>query len=291
MTDGAAGELTVGLVGLGNMGSALAENLVAAGTRLVTHDRAGPSGCPAGAEYEGDLRPVAERSSVVVLSLPDGQASTSVCQGLLDVSSRRVTHVVDTSTIGPDTARRLAANLARSAIAYVDAPVSGGVAGARARTLTVMHAGAPDACSYVEPVLAALSDRRFRVGDEPGMAQAVKLANNFLSAAALVATSEAVAFATGEGVDMATVLEVLNASSGQSAASRDKFVDHVLTGMFRSGFTNTLMAKDVDLYVRAVDARGTPDRLGRTCAEIWREFVAEQPDTDFTRIYPFTAGT
>ena len=79
-------------------------------------------------------------------------------------------------------------------VAYVDAPVSGGVAGARARTLAVMYAADDDACAHVEPVLAGLSDRRHRVGDRPGMAQAMKLANNFLSATTLAATSEAVAF-------------------------------------------------------------------------------------------------
>ena len=87
------------------------------------------------------------------------------------------------------------------------------------------------------------------------MAQAVKLANNFLSATALAATSEAVAMATSAGVTMATLLEVINASSGQSAASTDKFVNHVLTERYSSGFLNTLMAKDVDLYLQAARSR------------------------------------
>jgi 3-hydroxyisobutyrate dehydrogenase len=173
-------------------------------------------------------------------------------------------------------------------VSYVDSPVSGGVRGARAKTLAVIYAADARACSHVEPVLAALSDRRFHIGDRPGMAQAVKLANNFLSATALAATSEAVAFATGEGVDMAILLEVLNASSGQSAATTDKFVNHVLTGSYASGFTNTLMAKDLGLYLQAVDAAGSPDRLGQLSTEVWRQFAATDPDSDFTRIYPFT---
>ena len=130
--------------------------------------------------------------------------------------------------------------------------MSGGAAGARARTLAVMYAGSPAACAAAEPVLAGLSDRRYRVGDDPGMAQALKLANNFLSATALAATSEAIAFGTSVGLDMATMLEVLNASSGQSSATSDKFVNHVITGRFASGFLNTLMAKDVRLYLDAV---------------------------------------
>ena len=160
---------------------------------------------------------------------------------------------------------------------YVDAPVSGGAAGARARTLLVMYAAPMDVCEAVEPVLAALSDRRRRVGDRPGMAQAAKLANNFLSATALAATSEALAFAASVGVDMATMLDVLNASSGQNTATSDKFPNHVLTGRFASGFTNTLMAKDLQLYVAECHAHGQPDRLGAVTAEVWQRFAADMP--------------
>jgi 3-hydroxyisobutyrate dehydrogenase-like beta-hydroxyacid dehydrogenase len=138
------------------------------------------------------------------------------------------------------------------------------------------------------PVLEGLSDRRFRVGDDPGMAQAVKLANNFLSATALAATSEAVAFATAAGVDMATMLDVVNASSGRSAASEDKFVNHVLPGSYASGFANTLMAKDVDLYLGAVESLHSPSSLGRLTADIWRRFAEADAGADFTSIYPFT---
>ena len=146
---------------------------------------------------------------VVVLSLPDGAASEQVAGEHLDEADRCTTHVVDTSTIGVRAAQAVGDLLAEQGVAYVDAPVSGGVAGARARTLAVMYAAADDACAHVEPVLAGLSDRRHRVGDRPGMAQAMKLANNFLSATTLVATSEAIAFGLSEGLEMATMLEVL----------------------------------------------------------------------------------
>ena len=121
------------------------------------------------------------------------------------------------------------------------------------------------------------------------MAQAVKLANNFLSASALVATSEAVAFGTSVGLDMGTMLDVLNASSGRSAASDDKFVHHVLTGAYASGFANTLMAKDLGLYLTAVTEQATPARLGEVVEGTWRTFADSEPGVDFTRIYPFTA--
>jgi 3-hydroxyisobutyrate dehydrogenase-like beta-hydroxyacid dehydrogenase len=161
------------------------------------------------------------------------------------------------------------------------------VAGARARTLAVMYAAAEDVCAWVEPVLAGLSDNRRRVGARPGMAQALKLANNFLSATALAATSEAIAFGLSAGLDMGTMLGVLNASSGRSAATEDKFPQHVLTGRYASGFTNSLMAKDVRLYL---DAAGAAP-IGAATVSVWERFAVAEPGVDFTRIYPFVEGS
>ena len=280
----------IGVVGLGNMGRELATNLVRAGHQVVTHDTAGSGRNPDGAEFLDDVDAVAGRAPVVVLSLPDGNASASVAGAVLAAPDRRTAHVVDTSTVGVEASREIASLLASGGIGYVDAPVSGGAAGARARTLAVMVAGSPPDCDAVGHVLAGLSDRRFHIGDAPGMAQAVKLANNFLSATALAATSEAVRFATATGVDMATFLEVINASSGQSAASSDKFVHQVLDRRYASGFLNTLMTKDLGLYLQATGARRSPDDLARATAEVWTRFATAEPGVDFTRIYPFIAG-
>ena len=282
---------TVGFVGLGNMGSVLAANLVDAGHDVVTHDVAGPRRSPAGAAFATDVPEVAGRADVVVLSLPDGAVSEQVARDIADAPQRRASHVVDTSTIGLAAAQAINGLLAAAGVVYVDAPVSGGVAGARARTLSVMYAGSEQACEVVAPVLAGLSDRRRRVGDRPGMAQALKLANNFLSATALAATSEAVAFGLSVGLDMGTMLEVLDASSGQSAATSDKFPNHVLTGRYAAGFANSLMSKDLKLYMAAVDTQDAPGVLGRTTGALWDRFAAAEPGADFTRIYPFVAGS
>jgi 3-hydroxyisobutyrate dehydrogenase-like beta-hydroxyacid dehydrogenase len=281
----------VGFVGLGNMGSVLAANLVASGFEVVVHDVAGPERTPDGARFASELADLATASDVVVLSLPDGAASEEVCRTLAGAEPRRLAHVVDTSTIGVAAARRNEDLLSAARIRYVDAPVSGGVAGARARTLSVMVAGAAGACAAVEPVLAGLSDRRRHVGERPGMAQALKLANNFLSAIALAAASEAVAFGVSAGLDVGTMVEVLNASSGQSAATSDKFVNHVLTARYASGFANTLMAKDLRLYLDAVGDQHTPSVLGQVTARVWERFVDAEPGADFTRIYPFVEGS
>lgn len=281
---------TTGFVGLGNMGSVLAANLAERGHDLVVFDVAGPDRAPSGARVAGSLAELARGSEVVVLSLPDGAASAEVVGTVADAEDRRATTVIDASTIGPDAARDNERRLDGESIGYVDAPVSGGPAGARARTLSVMFSGTDDACRVAEPVLADLSENRHRVGERAGLAQAMKLANNFLSATALAATSEAVAFGRAAGLDISTMLEVLNVSSGRNSATEDKFPNHVVTGTYGSGFAAGLMGKDIGLYLDALDAAGGSGDLARTVVDIWHRFAAAEPDADFTRIFPFVAG-
>ncbi len=282
--------MTVGFVGLGNMGTPLASNLVAAGFDVVCFDAAGPTRAVEGSTFVDSVAEVARRVAVVVLSLPDGRVSELVCTQIIETPDRVTTHVVDTSTIGVAAARANDALLRDGGVSYVDAPVSGGAAGARARTLAVMLAGTDDVCSVVDSVVAGLSDKRFRVGDTPGMAQAVKLANNFLSATSLAATSEAVSFGMSVGLDMATMLTVLNASSGQNSATSDKFPNQVVTGRFASGFTSSLMAKDVRLFLDTVRAGEGASSVAAATVDVWERFAAAEPGVDFTRIYPFVDG-
>ena len=106
---------------------------------------------------------------------------------------------------------------------------------------------------------------------------------------AAVATSEAVAFGRSVGLDPATMIEVLDASSGQSAATHDKFPNHVLTGRYASGFVNSLMAKDVRLYRSEADERGTATAIGSVTEDVWQRFADAEPGVDFTRIFRFVA--
>jgi 3-hydroxyisobutyrate dehydrogenase len=280
---------TVGFIGLGNMGGALASNLAQTGYRLIAFDSAGPRTAPEGSINAFGVSEVAQQAEVIVLSLPDGVASEAVCRQIATAEDRRATLVIDTSTIGGVAVGIVSKLLTRAGLGFVDAPVSGGVAGARARTLMVMYSGTNEAVLRAEPVLAALSDRRRRVGNRPGMAQAMKLANNFLSATALAAASEAIAYGLSTGLDMSTMLEVLETSSGQSAATTDKFRNHVQTGRFASGFSNSLMAKDVRLYLQDAEERGSAAAIGHVTAALWEQFATEAPGADFTRIYPFVA--
>ena len=279
----------VGFIGLGHMGSVLASNLAAAGFSVVAHDVGGPAKCPDGCAWAGGADEVAARAGTVVFSLPDGRASEAVARSVSAATDLRTTHVIDTSTVGVRAAESVCSLLGQAGIAYVDAPVSGGVAGARARTLMVMYAGGQAECDHVEAVLRGLSDRRQRVGERPGMAQALKLANNFLSASALAATSEAISFGLSVGLDMATMLQVLNAASGQSQATTDKFPNHVLTGRYASGFANSLMSKDVRLYKEEVRARRGPDSIATVTDDVWTRFADAEPGVDFTRIFPYVA--
>lgn len=280
----------LGFIGLGNMGSALAANLIRAGHPLVVHDALGAARAPHGSSYADSVSEVARAVEVVLLSLPDGAASAAVTDEMIATDDRRVTHVVDTSTIGVTAARRIASRLADADVRYIDAPVSGGVAGARARTLAVMVAAPDDACARVGDALAGLSDRRFRVGDRAGLGQAMKLANNFLSATALAATSEAIAFGRSLGLDVATMLDVLNTSSGRNTATSEKFPNHVLTGTYASGFAAALMSKDVALYLESADEARCAVAIGRITADVWARFASAEPTADFTRIFPFVAG-
>ena len=226
-----------------------------------------------------------------MLSLPDGSASEAVCRRTSPpLRDRRVGYVVDTSTIGVAAAQAIDDLLSAAGIGLRRR------AGVRRRRREPGRARCPSctpgpdaACAAVEPVLAGLSDRRRRVGDRPGMAQALKLANNFLSATALAATSEAIAFGLSVGLDMETMLEVIDASSGQSAATSDKFPNHVLTGRYAAGFANSLMAKDLQAVPRRRRGAGAPSVLGRVTESVWERFAAAEPGADFTRIYPFVA--
>jgi 3-hydroxyisobutyrate dehydrogenase-like beta-hydroxyacid dehydrogenase len=119
----------------------------------VCHDVAGPQRCPQGATFADTLDQVAQNAHVVVFSLPDGTVSEQVARGILAAEGRRTSHVIDTSTIGVGASQAIATLLTEAGVGYVDAPVSGGVAGARARTLAVMYAGTDEACAHVEPVL------------------------------------------------------------------------------------------------------------------------------------------
>jgi 3-hydroxyisobutyrate dehydrogenase len=278
----------VGFIGLGAMGSRMAANVAAAGLDLICYDAAGTAErAPEGAVIASSVAQVATEADVIIFSLPDGKVSAAVAEEIIATNQRAVSTVIDTSTIGVVAARDVHGRLAGSGIGYIDAPVSGGIAGAAAATIALMFAGSDEDFERLQPVLTSMSKRPFHVGTEPGQAQAMKLLNNFLSGLALTATSEAIAFGVSQGLDMKMMIDVLNASSGQNTASSDKFPNRILTETYDAQFLNTLYLKDLSLYVQNVDAAGGSNVIGRALLPTWQRFVEQQPGADFTLIYPF----
>ena len=283
-----AAELTFGFIGLGNMGAPMAANLAHAGRRLVVHDAAGTrERAPPGAALAEDNRTVARGADAIILSLPDGEVVREVAEEIAGAGDARARCIIDTSTVGIAAAREFHARLAGAGIEYLDAPVSGGVSGARRGTVAVMFAGSDAAFARYAPVLEGMAARVVHVGREPGLGQAMKLLNNFLSAVAMTATSEAIALGERHGLDMATMLEVLNASSGRNSATADKFPNRILPGTYDTGFTSRLLEKDLRLYLEALQAVGGEQILAPPVHEVWRRLEDAEANADITRIYPF----
>jgi 3-hydroxyisobutyrate dehydrogenase-like beta-hydroxyacid dehydrogenase len=282
---------TLGFIGLGRMGGPMAGRLVAAGHRMIGYDRAGAGGrLPDEAAVAESVEQVAAAADTVFLSLPDGATSIAVCRQLAEAPDRRAAVVVDLSTIGIEAARECSELLARAGLAYVDAPVSGGVAGARAGSLAMMVGAEAARFEALEPLLAIIAGNRFRVGDVPGQGQAMKLLNNFISAAAMAATSEAVVFGARLGLDLAQMIDVINVSSGRTTASSDKFPRSVIPRSYDFGFAGALMAKDAALYAENAEAAGVPHDLAAAVSSLWQEFGRACPGADFTAIHKYLEG-
>lgn len=275
----------LGFIGLGQMGGPLAAHLAGAGYDLTVHDKAGVPP-PEGAVRAASTAEVAAAAEAVFLSLPDGPACIEVAAEIAGAGTRAKT-VIDLSTIGPDAAREAAAICKAAGIQYVDAPVSGGRAGAIAGTVTVMWAGPAIELDRRRDALDTFAANVFHVGDDPGQGQALKILNNFLSGTAMAATSEAILYGLSQGLGMGIMLDVINASSGVNSASRDKFPERVLTGTFDAGFKTALITKDIRLYLENVRAAGTGDTLGAAVAGIWTGCDRALPGSDFTRVFEF----
>ena len=277
---------TIGWIGIGNMGHRMSRHLVAAGHALVAADAASTERAPPGARIAAGSAEVAALADTVILSLPDGNASQAVAREVAAASPRRVTTVIDTSTIGIKAAEAVAEILARSGIAFVDAPVSGGTAGAEKATLAIMLACPAETYARFKPLMS-LMGKPFYVGPKPGQGQAVKLLNNFLSATALAATSEAIAFGVSQGIEMKTILDIVNASTGRNSATDDKFPRRIMHGRYDAGFSAKLQLKDIRLYLENARAAGISDEVAGTVVDVWSKMDAALPGADICEMYPY----
>ena len=276
---------TYGFVGLGNMGAPMAANVVRSGFELLVYDKAGTQArAPEGAICTESLAALAQ-CQTLFLSVPDGKVSRRIAEDVLALPENRIKTLIDLSTIGPVAAQEIDALLKPSGIRYIDCPVSGGVAGARAGTITIIWAGPADLLEQHRSVLESFSGNIFHVGEQAGQGQAMKLLNNFLSATALVATSEAFAYGLSQGLELKTMIDVVNVSTGRNTASADKFPNRILSGTYNAGFYSALMRKDVDLYLDSARQSHSPTKVGTSVADQWRQMDEAMPGSDITEIF------
>jgi 3-hydroxyisobutyrate dehydrogenase-like beta-hydroxyacid dehydrogenase len=270
---GGARQSPVGFVGLGAMGGRMAVRLLRAGHALVVCDRdarAVQLAADAGATVAATPREVADAAQVVMVSLPHPDVVREVALGDDGLAAGTALQVyVDLSTTGVAVAQEVAAGLAPHGVAAVDAPVSGGPAGAEAGRLTLMLSGPDAAVDRVRPLIDAFAGNVFVVGSEAGQGQAAKVINNLMSACSIAITAEAMVLGVRAGLDPATLLDVIGVSSGQNNAASDKFPKQVLTRAFAHGFRLDLMTKDVHLALDEARRRGVPMVLGSTVEQLW----------------------
>ncbi|HEY7229569.1 MAG TPA: NAD(P)-dependent oxidoreductase [Pseudolabrys sp.] len=280
--------MDIGFIGLGNMGQPMARRLIEAGHKLVVYDTRNDAVAPLvelGAQVASSPSDVADRVETVMASLPSLQISEKVAIGEGGViHGKRIKRFIDLSTTGSQVATKIAAALAKKNIVQIDSPVSGGVGGAKKGTLAVMVSGPKGEIDLVRDVLSVFG-KVFVIGEKPGMAQTMKLANNFLSATAMAATSEAVAMGVKAGLDPAVMIDVINAGSGRTTASDQKFPQAILPRTFDYGFATALMLKDVRLCFDEARQLSAPNAVMRAVLEQWETTNAEYGgDSDFTAI-------
>ncbi len=279
---------TCGFVGVGRMGGPMTARLIDAGRTVCVHDSSATAREAVrqrGATVAASAAAVADFADTVFLSLPNPDIVKQAVLGAGGViEGGRVKRVVDFSTIGPITATAVAEALAARGIDYVDAPVSGGVAGATQGTLAVMVACPKPVYESLEALLAIFG-KTFHLGEKPGQAQTMKLANNLLAAAALVVSSEAMVMGVKAGLDPKVMLDVINAGSGRNSATQDKFPRAILPGTFDFGFATGLSYKDVRLCVDEAESLGVPMVVGAAVREMLAiTNAAYGADSDFTSI-------
>jgi 3-hydroxyisobutyrate dehydrogenase-like beta-hydroxyacid dehydrogenase len=246
----------VGFIGLGNMGGRITRRIVAAGHPVLGYDLDPARAAAGGATAAPSPIDVAEGSDVILLSLPDSPAVESVIDGIL-ASCRTGQVVIDLSTAAPSSTVRLHAALAERGVEFLDAGISGGAAAAEKGTLTLMVGGSAAAMDRYGWLFDLFAAKVYAMGGS-GAGHTAKLLNNFLNAVSLAATAEVMVAGRKAGLDLRTLLDVLNSSSGVNFATLNRF-PHIVQGDYlEGGLTGALMMKDVVLYVDLVREVGVP---------------------------------
>jgi 3-hydroxyisobutyrate dehydrogenase len=289
VSDGAAVRppARIAFVGLGNMGAPMAARLAQAGYRVAGYDSAAPArerfAAMPGATAADDLAAAVRGVAVAITMLPDGKAVRAVVEAMRPHLGPDAV-VLDMSSSDPVATRALGEELGKAGVAFVDAPVSGGVRRAVDGSLAIMAGGAGATIDRVEPVLAAMGRSIFRTGPL-GSGHAMKALNNYVSGAGLIAAIEALRVGEAFGLDPAVMVDVLNASTGRNNSTEHKLKQFVIPQTFASGFAIGLMAKDIRTAERLAAAMGVAAPLAGRVAALWDDSAeALGPQADHTAV-------
>lgn len=269
----------IGFIGIGDMGTLMSQNLLKAGYPLVVYDlreKAMESLVRAGAERASSPRDTASRSSVVITMLPASPDVENVMLGPKGVikGAKPGDIAIDMSSSYPASTKMICERLATKGIRMLDAPVSGGTEGACEGTLSVMVGGEEKDYEECHPIFEAMGKNIYYLG-KIGSGHTVKALNNLCSACSMAITSEALAVATKLGLSPDKVINVINSSSGRSWSSEFKFPNFVLNNAFNSGFTMSLMSKDVEMATRLGRELHVPMFVGSVIQQLYSCYVGQ----------------
>ncbi len=282
----------IGFIGLGNMGGPMAINLVKAGHHVTGFDlvrAAKETASKAGVKIAPSAGDAARDQDIVITMLPNGKLVLDVYEEILKTAAAQ-TLFIDSSTIDVASARSAHGAAANAGLDSLDAPVSGGVGGAAAGTLTFMAGGKEDAFVRAKPVLEAMGKKIIHCGSA-GAGQAAKICNNMILGISMIAVCEGFVLAEKLGLSKHALYDVASTSSGQcwSLTAYCPVPGPVPTSPanngYKPGFSAALMLKDLLLSQEASAASGAATTLGKHAAEIYREFVtAGGAGTDFSGV-------
>jgi 3-hydroxyisobutyrate dehydrogenase-like beta-hydroxyacid dehydrogenase len=254
--------MQVGYLGVGNMGQPMAEKLLGGGHGLVVYDISEAAMEPLllrQARRAASPKDVGDQCETVVVSLPTLAAFRAAVLGPESLAAGRAMKVLlNTCTVGVPFLREVEAALAPNGVTIVDCPISGGPAGARAGTLSVMVSGDPAAVEKVRPLISLWGQTLTIAGDKPGAAQVLKLTNNILFAVSLAATSEAFVMGAKGGLDPEVMVNAINAGSGRNGATLTVMPNAVLDRSFGYGAALHILMKDIDLAIAQGEELGIP---------------------------------
>jgi 3-hydroxyisobutyrate dehydrogenase len=288
----------IAFIGLGNMGGPMAANLVKAGHSVLGFDLVEASrkeGLANGVAIAASAREAVAAAEVVITMLPAGRHVLAVWDDILP-AVRRGALVIDSSTIDVESARRAHQAAQGAAVVSLDAPVSGGVGGAKAATLTFMCGGAEPAFAAAKPILEKMGKRIVHCG-EAGAGQAAKICNNMILGATMIATCEAFVLAEKLGLSAQALYDVASTSSGQSWSLTSycpvpgPVPASPANNAYKPGFAAALMLKDLKLAQEAALGSGAVTPLGAEAAQLYALFAAAgHASDDFSGIINFIRG-